>query len=95
MAGGSSYEVGHNENGLLGWSPKLNWYLNMSKWEFDIGNQESLGPKLSGSLWGGFWTALNPFLDCPSPSKALKQPEQPKIQFSPPCWAIPRIYLHF
>ena len=58
------------------------WYLRMSKYEFGVGNQESLGPEVSGDLREVFWAALDSFLDRPSPPKASKRP---KIQFLPSC----------
>ena len=56
-------------------------YLKMSKWESEQGNRENLGPKVSGRLWGRFWSALDPFLTRPSLPKASKWPE---IQLVPP-----------
>ena len=58
----------------------------MSKWEFELENQENLGPKVSGRLQGGIWTALDPFLDRPSPSKASKSL---KSNFYPPAGQFP------
>ena len=66
--------------------------LKVSKWEFELGNQNGWLAKVSGRLLERFWITPDPFLARPGAPTASKRPE---IKFLHLLWATCPIYSYF